>query len=84
MFSICYNCCIKLLKHQIQSKNIKPFINQYNWKEINFPSHKNDSRKFESNNKSIAINILYILYIYYIYIYYNSEEIRHQNIVFKT
>ena len=36
----------------------KPFINQYNWKEINFPSHKKYWRKFESNNKSTALNIL--------------------------
>ena len=26
---------------QIMS-NIKPFIEQYNWKEIDFPSHKKD------------------------------------------
>ena len=39
---------------------IKPFINQYNWKEIKFPSHKKDWKNFESNNKSIALNILYI------------------------
>ena len=26
---------------------IKPFINQYNWKEIEFPSHKNDWKTFE-------------------------------------
>ena len=28
----------------------------YNWKEINFPSHKKDWKKFESGNKSIALN----------------------------
>ena len=48
---------------------IKPFIDQYNWKEIKFPSHKKDSKKFDSNNKSIALNILYEPY--------NTEEIRH-------
>ena len=36
---------------------IKPFIDQYNWKEINFPSHKNDWNEFE---KKIALNILYV------------------------
>ena len=41
---------------------IKPFINQYDWKGINFPSHKVDWKKFESNNKSIAINILFVPY----------------------
>ena len=37
-----------------------PFIDQYSWKEINFQSHKKDWKKSASNNKSIAINILYV------------------------
>ena len=41
------------------SKN-KPFIDQYDWKEIDFPSHSKNWKKFESNNKSIALNILYV------------------------
>ena len=36
--------------------------------ERNFPSNEKD-RKFESNNKSMAFNILYVSY--------NAEEIRH-------
>ena len=36
------------------------FINKYSWKEIEFPSHKNDSKKFEKNSKSIALNVLYV------------------------
>ena len=39
---------------------IKSFIDQYNWKERNFPSHKNDWNEFEKNNKTIALNILYV------------------------
>ena len=39
---------------------MKPFINQYNWKGIEFPSHQKDWKKFEKNNKSISFNILYI------------------------
>ena len=39
-----------------------PFINQHNWKEIDLPSQNNDWKKFESNNKSIAFNILYVPY----------------------
>ena len=35
---------------------IKPFIDQYNWKEIYFPSHIEDWKKFETNNKAIALN----------------------------
>ena len=38
-------------------------------KEISFPSHKKDCKKFESNNKSIAPNILYVPH--------NTKEIRH-------
>ena len=48
---------------------IKPFINQYNWKEIDFPAQPSkDWKKFESNNKSIALNVLYIPY--------NTEKIK--------
>ena len=48
---------------------IKLFINQYNWKEINFPSHRKVWKSYESNNKSIIHNILYIPY--------NTEKIKH-------
>ena len=48
---------------------IMSFINQCNWKKISCPSHKKDRKKFESNNKSIALNVLYVAY--------NSQEIRH-------
>ena len=41
---------------------LKPFINNYNWKDIEFPSHSKDWRKFECNNKTIALNILYVSY----------------------
>ena len=41
---------------------LKPFINNYNWKDIEFPSHSKDCRKFECNNKAIALNILYVPY----------------------
>ena len=54
--------------HQRISKN-KPFIDQYNWEEIDFPSHSKDWKKFESNNKSIALNILYVPH--------NTAKIRH-------
>ena len=40
--------------------NVKPFINQYNWKEIDFPSHSKDWKKFEQSNKAIALNILFV------------------------
>ena len=48
---------------------IKPFIDKYDWKEIDFPSTGKDWKKFELNNKSIALNILYVPF--------NTEKIRH-------
>ena len=38
---------------------IKPFINQYNWKDIDFLPTNKDWKKFELNNE-VALNILYI------------------------
>ena len=38
---------------------VKPFINKYQWKGINFPSEKNDWKIFEKNNVTIALNVLY-------------------------
>ena len=48
---------------------IKPFIVRYNWKEIDFPSQDKDWKKFESNNRSIALNVLYVLH--------NTKKISH-------
>ena len=38
---------------------IKSFINKYNWEGINFSSEKDDSKKFEKNNVTIDLNVLY-------------------------
>ena len=46
--------------HSERIFKLKPFIDNYNWKEIEFPSHSKDWRKLEQNNKTIALNILYI------------------------
>ena len=59
----------QIKNHPEKISKIKPFIDQYNWKEISFPSHKKTWTKFESNNKSIALNILYVPH--------NTEQIRH-------
>ena len=48
--------------HPERISKIKLFINNYNWKDIEFPSHSKDWRKFECNNKAIALNILYVPY----------------------
>ena len=41
---------------------IKPFIEQYNWNGIEFPATSKDWKKFERNNESIALNVLYVPY----------------------
>ena len=55
--------------HPERISKLKPFINNYNWKDIEFPSHSKDWRKFKCNNKTIALNIFYVPY--------NTEQIRH-------
>ena len=50
----------KINNHPAKISKITPFINQYNWNEIEFPSNQKDWNKYESNNKSIALNILYV------------------------
>ena len=46
--------------HPERISKLKPYINQYNWKDIKFPSDKEDWKKFEQNNKEIALNILFV------------------------
>ena len=38
---------------------IDPFIDQYNSKGIEFPAGKKDWKRFERNNKTIVLNILF-------------------------
>ena len=78
MFSICRNCCTK---YPEKISNIKPFIDQYNWEDIDIPLHQKDWEKleredlekllkknnkkidwksFDQNNKTIALNILFV------------------------
>ena len=59
---------MKKLKSYRKNIIIKPFIDQYNWKVISFSLRKKDWKRFELNNKAIAINILFVPY--------NTEEIR--------
>ena len=47
-------------KHHQRITKIKPFIDNYNWNDINFPAIKKDWNKFELNNKNVALNILYV------------------------
>ena len=48
--------------HPERISKIKPYINQYNWKDIKFPSDKEDWKKFEQNKKEVALNILFVPY----------------------
>ena len=45
--------------HLERISKIKPFIDQYNWKDIVFQAMGKDWKKCESNNE-IALNILYV------------------------
>ena len=54
--------------HPERISKLKPFINNHNWKDIEFLSHYKDWRKFECNDKAIALNILFVPN--------NTEEIR--------
>ena len=48
------------MKDPQRISKIKPFIDQHDWKKISFPSNKKDWQKFESSNKSVSLNVLYI------------------------
>ena len=49
----------EIKNHSERISKIKPFMEQYNWKEIDFPSTSKDWKKFELNNE-IVLNILYV------------------------
>ena len=59
----------KIKDHPERISKIKLFIDHYNWNEIDFPSTGKDWKKFDSNIKSIALNILYVPH--------NTEKICH-------
>ena len=89
----CFQCTATLAlnfnnidKDRQRISKIKPFINNYNWQDINFPAAKKDWNKFETNNKNIGLNILYVPFntkkveIAYKSKYWNKFEINHKNI----
>ena len=49
----------KINDHPERISKIEPFIEKYNWKDIDFPSTSKDWKKFELNNE-VALNILYV------------------------
>ena len=46
--------------HPGRISKLKRYINKYNWEGIEFPADTKDLIKFERNNKTIALNILFI------------------------
>ena len=50
----------KIDRNPQRISKIKPFIENYNWKNIDFPSTRKDWNKFELNNNNIALDILYV------------------------
>ena len=49
----------KIDKNSQRISKIKRFIEEYNWKDIDFPSTSKDWKKLELNNE-VALNILYV------------------------
>ena len=53
----------QIKNHPERISNLKPFIDQYDWKGINFPpKQEEDWKKFESDRKTISLNILFVPY----------------------
>ena len=49
----------EIKKESQRIRKIQPFINEYNWKEMNYLSGKDDWEKVEKNNVTTALNVLY-------------------------
>ena len=45
--------------HPDKITKLTPFIDRYNWNNINFPTEQKDWDKFGRNNKNVSLNILY-------------------------
>ena len=52
----------KIPNHPERISNLIPFINNYNWNDLEFPAGHKDYSAFEKNNSEIALNILYVPY----------------------
>ena len=53
-------CYGRIAVHPEKVSNIKRFINKHSWKGNIYPSKVDDSKTFEKNNPTIALNILCI------------------------
>ena len=47
-------------KYAAKTTKIKPLRNKYKWEGINVPSEKDELKKFEKNNVTIAFNVVYL------------------------
>ena len=66
MFSVRCNSLVKLRnKNKVIKKDlqritkVKPFVNKFNQKEANFPSEKDDWKRFEKNDITNDLNLFY-------------------------
>ena len=54
------------LNHKEKGRNLQrasevnPFKVKYNWEGLDYPSKKDDLKKFEKNNPKIGLNVLYV------------------------
>ena len=46
--------------HPERISKLKHYINNYDWHGLEFPAQASAWKKFEENNKSIALNILFV------------------------
>ena len=83
-----YSVTLSLYHNQINNNlqrisKIKLFINNFYWKNINFPPTQQDYEQFEIKNKSIALNILKIQEQEKVSQYYKSKynKIRENRII---
>ena len=61
MFSIGCNSRVRSSRKKDPQRitKINCFMNKYKQEGINFPSEKDDWKKFEKNNVTISLNVLY-------------------------
>ena len=62
MLTISCNSHVRLWtnkKYPQKITNLKAFIDKYNWERKNYPSEKDDWKKIEKSNPTIAFNVLY-------------------------
>ena len=52
----------KIETHRERISNIVRYISKYNWEGLEIPAGPKDWKKFEQNNKTIALNVLFVPY----------------------